>query len=54
MAGREDAALERQLREFRDRLHAQFRRHRCAMPLHGPLMDAKIAGDLFVEPPRTT
>src|SRR5687768_10526360 len=27
--GREDAGLERQLREFRDRLHAQFRRHRC-------------------------
>jgi hypothetical protein len=29
-------------------MHAEFRRDRCAVQLHGALVDAEIAGDLLV------
>jgi hypothetical protein len=47
---REDARIQRQPREFRDGPHAQLRRDRRAVPLHRPLVDAEIVGDLLVQP----
>jgi len=46
----EDARFQRQPRELRDGLYAQFRRDRRAVQLHRPLVDAEVTGNLLIEP----
>jgi hypothetical protein len=47
---REDARLQGHPRKFGDRLNTKLRRDRGAMQFHSSLVDAKIGGDLLIEP----